>query len=311
MNKYIYVFILLFLLLSCQKENFKGEFDNVTLYYYGRSHSSTTYEIPLKFYNNGKEIAFFVLYSLSPDLENGVYNFNDSLHRNCQAFQHFAFVDKTFYKGVCKWEGNEITNGMVTVNKQGENYTFIIDIIDYKGENHKGTFKGKVKKENYHQQSKVNGLFAAAYIDNHTQWTLGVPEDYSGGITWLSVFSGDRLNGKAVNIIYSHSNPNDFTGVYYVNPNANGKYNSDGLAIQNAYDKHGVQSIQNKYKLVSGTFKVTQVNKPWQFKIDIDVVAENGDIIQGSFDGGEIWFSGYDYQTYANYIYADYYYKND
>jgi len=308
MNKYIYFLALSVLFFSCEEEEFRGEFDSVTLYYYGRSHSGLTYEVPLKFYSNGKETAFFVLYSLSPNLENGTYNYNDLLHFNCQTFRDFAFTNNTFYKNVCKWNNNVIIDGTVTVEKSNDNYTFLIDVTYIKGENHKGTFKGKVKKENYHKQSNVNGVFASASIDNCVNdRVFGLPEDYSGGLTWLTVSSGDILLGMTVNIICLRPSPNDFTGVYEVNPNANGRYSPDGSAIQNGYDKKGTLGVQNEYKLISGTFIVTRVDKPWRFKIDVDVVAENGDIIQGSFDGGEIWFSGYDYQNYADYNYADYY----
>jgi len=294
-------------LFSCGGPGPKGDFDNVTLYYYGRSNIGITYEVPLRFYSNGKEVAFFVLYSLSPDLENGVYNFNDSIYPSCQSFPDFAFVNKTFYKGVCRWKNNIIIGGTVTVEKKGDNYTFIIDVTDYKGEGHKSTFTGKVKKENYHQQSQINGIFASAVIFNDTgKPYYNLPADYLGGVTFLNVSYGDILYGIKVSVIYLHPNPNDFTGVYYVNPNANGLYNPDSYIIQNIYVEGLV--TQNTYRLASGTFKIIKIDKPWHFKIDVDVVASNGEVIQGSFDGGEIWFSDDSYPYYSGKNYADYYY---
>jgi hypothetical protein len=297
--KYFYFASLVSVLFfSCKEPKLEGEFDEVTLYYYGRSHSGTTYEVPLKFYINGKETAFFVLYSLSPDLESGVYSYNDSLYINCQIFNDFAFTDKTFYKKVCKMGGNEITDGTVTVERASDKYNFIIDVTDNKGVNHKGTFKGKVKKENYHQQSNVNGLFANASIEKCSPgFPYGLPENYDGGITWIELRAGDWVSGMEVNIIFLHSELNDFTGVHYAN---------SSLTLQSMYYKN--LEDRNHMRLVSGTFTVTRVDdKPYKFKIDVDVAAANGDIIQGSFDGGEIWFSGYGYQNYADYYYADYY----
>jgi len=317
MKKVFYFLFATLFLVSCREPEPKEDY-NVILYYYGRSNLGMTYEVPIRFHSDGKEIAFFVLYSLSPDLENGVYNYNDSIYPSCQSFPDFAFIDKTFYKGVCKWKNNIITGGTVTVDRQGDNYTFIIDVTDYKGENHKATFTGKVKKENYHQQSKINGIFAAADIFNDkNHWSHVLPADYSGGVTWLNIHYGYVLYWNKVNIMYLHPNPNDFTGVYYINPNANGIYNPDSYIIQNLYEK-GFGS-ENTYQLVSGTITVTRVDKPWSFKIDVDVVASDGNLIQGtfgdgeviqdSFDGGQIWFFGYDYPNYSGKNYADYYYS--
>ena len=154
-------------------------------------------------------------------------------------------------------------------------------------------------------ESKIN-VFAAADIFNDIHWAnaRNFPADYLGGITWVIVYNRyDRLSDIKINIIYRHPDPNDFTGVYHINPNANGLYNPDSYMIQNIYEK----SLDSIYWLVSGTLTVTRVDKPWSFKIDVDVVSENGEVIQGSFDGGSVCFYNYDYPNYSGKKYADYY----
>ncbi|MDR0829632.1 MAG: hypothetical protein LBN95_05935 [Prevotellaceae bacterium] len=308
MKKIIFYITFLLICISC-KNNDNSE---ITLYYYGRSPIGTTFEVPVRFYENGKEKAFFVFYSSDQNLESGVYEYNDTVYPPSFYWGiGFCYANKTFYKEVSKWESNYITGGNVNITRNGEQYTFLIDVTDNKGEKHIEKFEGKAKKESYHQQSIVKGEFSTADIENcmvETHFTSRLPADYSGGMTWLYLESGDVLNGKRINIIFLHSNANDFTGTYSVDANANGSYREGKDMIQNIVELYPKRS-QYDPKLISGTFTISKVDKPWHFKIDVDVVDDLGDIIQGSFDGGQITFSDYDYARYGNWNNVpDYYY---
>jgi hypothetical protein len=83
--------------------------------------------------------------------------------------------------------------------------------------------------------------------------------------------------------MYLHPDKNDPTGTYYINPNANHYYQEGENVYQNVCF-YGLVP-QNIASLVSGSITIARVDKPYKFKIDVDVVDENGRQIQGCFDG--------------------------
>jgi len=266
-------------------------FDEVIIYNYGYSQVGLTYNVPVKFFFNNKEIATFHLYSFSPDLESGVYNYYDKFVVVEQPFVEFKGVNKTFFKGDCKWGDNIITDGSVTVEKQGDNYTFIVDVTDNKGERHYGKFSGNVKKENWHTKSTL-GLFSSlilkdasdvVQIEGYKITTMYVDAGYSNRDGWAALSVGVY--------VIRPENENVFEGVYHI-----GEGILQGWYISNNYPVNDGSPFSAISKpLRSGTITITKVNKQWRYKVDVDVVDENGYEIKGSFTGNYMHFSfGYD-----------------
>ena len=260
------------------------------MYDYGRSPIGLTFDVPVKFLFNNKEMAMFHLYSCSPDLEDGVYSYNEKLVNTALSFYQYGCSDKTFFKGKCKWGNNIITGGTVTVERNNDDYTFVMDVVDNTGEIHYGIYQGKVKKENWHTKSNVN-MFVAGGLYNckgSMGAPVGTPQDFSGGISICGLETGDINKYIQVCFSFSHSDENSPTGTYNINPNANGYFYPD-ITVYVNYLR--VNQSATFYKLTYGTFTITRVNKPHKFRIDVDAVAENGYIIKGCYDGGEGWFS--------------------
>jgi len=297
MKKPFYFLFALFVFVSCNKPYNDNTFTDVTLYYYGYSGMGYTYEVPVRFFINKKVEAFFILYSIDKDLKEGVYNYNDVFVPNLGMWDYgnIVFTNFTFFKGKCKWKDNIITDGFVTVERNGNNYTFIIDVTDNTGAIHTGKYQGKVKKENFEIQSKIGGVFALASVENRIgdPWAgpVGLPSSYSGGNTWVQVEAGEKNDGYMVNMLYLHPDKNDPTGTYYVNPNANGYYREGEIVYQNLCSYNISQT--NTRQLLSGSITITRVDKPWKFRIDVNVTDEDGGHIQGCFDGVDMWLSGY------------------
>ena len=251
-----------------------------------------TYEVPIRFfYPNGKEMAFFILYSTDKDLKEGVYKYNDVFVPNTSWDFDIVYSNFTFFKGKCRWEGLNIIDGDVTVKKNNDEYEFILYVKDVTGEYHAAIFNGKVKKEKYETQSKIGGVFADASLDNRVgdPWAgpVGLPSNYNGGNTSLTLQAGEMNDGYIVSMHYLHPNKNDPTGTYYMNPNANGYYKPGEIIYQN--DCSYNITYANSRQLVSGSITITRVNKPHKFRIDVDVTDEKGGHIQGCFDGGAMF----------------------
>ena len=287
-------FYLIILILACFyscKPQFDEMFDEVIIYNYGYSQVGLTYNVPVKFFFNNKEIATFHLYSFSPDLESGVYNYYDKFVVVEQPFVEFKGVNKTFFKGDCKWGDNIITDGSVTVEKQGDNYTFIVDVTDNKGERHYGKFSGNVKKENWHTKSTL-GLFSSlilkdasdvVQIEGYKITTMYVDAGYSNRDGWAALSVGVY--------VIRPENKNVFEGVYHIGEGIlQGWCSYKGYPVDDG-SPYGVQLMG----LETGTITITKVNQHWRYRIDVDVVARNGYNIKGSFTGNYIHFSfGYD-----------------
>jgi hypothetical protein len=270
MKKILFLLFISLCVFSCKQE-INNEFDNVVLCYYGRSPIGTTFEVPVRFYNNGKEIATFTLYSYNDDLENGIYKYNDTTYAGVNWVRNSYYVDKTFYKGLCKWGDKIITDGSVTVTKGNDTYTFIVDVTDNTGEKHTGKFKGNVTKENKYPQSEIKGKFAEVYVTD-SGWQ-------GAHKLMIGLMGGDKFYG--LQIYYSmpcEEMPNDIVGLYQINDGSTdywSKYWSNGL----------VPFLESDcFKLVDGQITVSRDNN--KYKIDVDVTDVNGYRIQECFDGG-------------------------
>ena len=279
--------IISFILNSCEE---KPKGNNVTLYYYGYSGMGYTYEVPLRFYYGNEVIGFFKLYSTDKDLQEGLYTYNEKVvDMYGVGDSNVAYKDFTFFKNQCKWGDRYVTDGYVSVKKEGEIYTFVVSVQTADGIWHDWQYCGKIKKEKFEAQSEVQGFFADAYLGNRLLYNplgrpWGLPSDYSGGNTWVQVEAGTIYQSYIVSMLYTHPNANNPTGIYYVNSNANGYYQEGESAYQNECSYTGLSYI----KLESGFITITRVDKPYKFKIDVDVTDINGGHIQGSFDGGHI-----------------------
>jgi len=240
-------------------------FDSVVIYNYGYSQLGLTYDVPVKFFFKNKEIAIFHLYSFCDNLESGTYTYlgKPAVSKGVPFFD-YGCSNKTFFKGECKWGDNIITGGTVTVDRQGDKYTLIVDVTDSKGEQHYGKFDGKVKKEDWYKKSTL-GLFNGVGI-----WESSMQvEGYK--VTAIQIDAGDTKNNLTISLsIIKPENNNGITGVHQVYYNANRAY-----AIENGLEvcanscgyknypveeslPYGVPSVQ----LQSGTITITRVNKP-------------------------------------------------
>jgi len=298
MRTKIYLILLMFVCLySCKEQKFEEEFDSVVIYDYGNSQLGVTYDVPVKFFFNGKEIATFHLYSFSPNLESGIYICSDETAAAYQvAFSpEFKGVNKTFFKGDCKWENNIITGGSVTVDKQGDNYTFIVDVVDNTGKQHYGKYSGKVQKEDWYVKSEIGGIFCSVgFVEGYFQ-----PIDINYIGVRMQMDAGDIYNRLSVSLGFLlHIEDSDITRVYHINPNPTGNPNNatDGVysnfCIYKNYPAEGDNSGAFGINLTSGTITISRVNEKWQYRIDVDVIAENGYQIKGCFNGGEIKLFG-------------------
>jgi len=284
MRRIIYFTFVLFTLLSCKKE------DNirVIIYNYGRSEIGTTFDIPVKFIIDDKTEAIFRLYSYDQNLAEGIYQYNDKDIHDCRMWGPYNCTDKTFFKNRCKWGDKYVTDGYVSVEKESEIYTFVVGVQTTDGVWHNDyQYIGKVKRENWKTKSDVGGMFCALDITNainNPGTPHPLPQGYNGA-TMLCVATGDIYYGITFFLKYMHPEFDDPTGTYSITGND---------IIQKIYTPN-VTGFGTSIKLVSGTFTVTRVNKPWKFRVDIDVVDEKGRVIQGCFDGGELCG---DYGTY-------------
>ncbi|MDR1544166.1 MAG: hypothetical protein LBS50_07160 [Prevotellaceae bacterium] len=268
----MFVLLIVLSLFSC-KEDIDITFDKAIIYNYGHSEIGITYDIPVKFFVKNKEIAYFRLYSMDENLANGIYNYSDVDVVNYIPFGYRANCsDKTFFKDRCKWNNNTITRGSVTVEKQNDKYTFIVNITDNKGVQHRGKFSGKVKKEDWYEKSKTGGLFNCADIwESYRQ-----PNDGTFEFA-LQMNSGDTNNEIQLNATFIVNNPTDATGVY--------EFYNDVWCQYTNYPVQGSTARPNEFIQASGTIIITRVNEGWKYKVDVDVVSEKGVVIKGSFDG--------------------------
>jgi len=194
----IFVFLIVLFVSCCREREFDGTFDKVIIYEYGYSYMGLTYEIPVKFYADNKEIASFYLFSFDKYLESGVYNYTDSIVGTWHSFPDSRYSNKTFFKGRCKWGNNIIKGGTVTVDRQDENYTFIVDIVDNKGEQHYGKFSGKVEKEDWYIKSEIGGIFCVAAF--WETWGQGQPTDENYIGVNMQMDAGDIYNELKVSL---------------------------------------------------------------------------------------------------------------
>ena len=287
------MFIVLF--VSCEQKEFGSKFDKAVIYEYGYSYMGLTYEIPVKFYFNNKEIASFYLFSFDKYLESGVYNYTDVVVGTWHAFPESCYSNKTFFKGRCKWGDNIVTGGTIIVERRGEEHIITVDVVDNTGEQHYAVFSGKVHKENWHTKSEIGGIFCSAVF--WEGWEQPADENYKGVI--MQMDAGDIYNNLRVSLGFLLNKNSDITGTYHINPNAKGYISSavDGV-YQNTcgYKNYPVEGHTLQYSvdtgLVSGTIIISRVNEQWRYRIDVDVVAKNGFEIKGCFNGGEICLFG-------------------
>ena len=274
MRKILYFTFIIFTFLSCKEDE---TIEKVIIYDYGRSEIGTTFDIPIKFIIDEKTEAIFRLYSYDQNLEAGIYQYNDKDVKDCRMWGPFNCKDKTFFKDRCKWGSSYVTGGYVSVEKEGEIYTFVVSVQTTDGIWHDWQYNGKVKKQDWHEKSKIKGMFVELGLDDYKNKSPYLYPNYTGGVTMLSVEGGDASYCIRFFFIYMHENPDTPTGTYSIT--------GDNI-IQRIYLK-SIFSDTYTY-LVSGTFTVTRVDKPHKYRVDIDVVDENGRVIQGCFDGGHI-----------------------
>jgi len=216
MKKFIIFIFVLFTLFSCKKEP-KGDFESVTLYNYGRSKIGTTYDIPLKFIvNSTKEEVLFRLYSLDPNLAEGIYNYTDKDINDCRIWGPYNCTDKTFFKNRCKWGSSYIVDGYISVEKNKDIYTFVIGVYTQDGKLHTGQYEGKVQKKDWYEKSKIGGMFATLGVIDYKNFPPYLYPNYSGGVTMLGVQAGNSYYGLSFFILYMHENPNNPIGTYSI-----------------------------------------------------------------------------------------------
>jgi len=282
MKKIIYFIFIVFTFLSCEDK----DIEKVIIYDYGRSEIGTTFDIPIKFIIDDKTEAIFRLYSYDQNLEAGLYQYNDKNVDDCRMWGPFNCKNKTFFKNRCKWGDKYVVDGYVSVEKEGDIYTFVVGVQTTDGIWHNWQYSGKVKREDWYKKSNIGGMFCNLGVINainNPGTPRPLPEGYLGA-TLLGIESGDVYNCIRIFLKYMHPESDNPTGTYSITGND---------IIQRIY--YTTFLGFNSIKLVSGTFTITQVDKPHKYRVDIDVIDENGRVIQGCFDGGDLHG---DYGTY-------------
>ncbi|MDR0829633.1 MAG: hypothetical protein LBN95_05940 [Prevotellaceae bacterium] len=281
MKQYIYFLIFVsFILNSCKQPDLDNTFSKVEATYFGRTEIGTTFETTLDFYNGEKKEATIVLWSFVQDIESGVYIICPDIMTTTFGYKG-VYLNNTFSRTKCKWNEQLITGGTITVSKDKNTYTFILDLIDNKGNNHKGKYNGKVSVIDKSDTSPYNGMFVDAFV--HTcAWYGECPS--VGGLTYMGITAGDctflgtydKSYVRKISMVFTQPDIDDPTGTYNFADNC----------FQHKYVQYSRDGIFPMYQIVSGTLTIERVDKSYKFKICVDYVDETGDKVSGCFDGG-------------------------
>jgi hypothetical protein len=274
--KLILLLFSLFIIYSCNEEKFNNTFTDVNAIYYGRTELGYTFETQLVFSDKDKDKhnVILTLWSTSQELENCTYEIcPDIITANFS--QKGVYVNKTFARD-CKWNGNLITDGIVTVSKENGKYSFILDLIDNTGEKHKGQFKGTVSATDKSSTSQYKGLFTNIYFGNSA----------FSGYKLLIVDCGNLLSDSFEERAYfAYSRQVGFRFPLLENDPMTGVYDLTNSMFSQRDVRYNCNN--NKiYQIVSGTLTIERVNEPYKFKVCVDYIDENGEHLAGCFDGG-------------------------
>jgi len=153
MRKIFFILVSCLIFFSCEKENF----DKVKATYYGRTEVGYTFETRLTFYTKEQQEVNITLWSKKQELEEGDYIICPDIITAPFDYKG-VYVDKTFARN-CTFNGSLITDGTITIEKDGKQYTIILDVTDIRGNSIVGLYEREVLVEDKSHTSRYGGLF--------------------------------------------------------------------------------------------------------------------------------------------------------
>lgn len=271
MKNLLFILFAGILLVSCEKEQ---EITSVELYYKGRTVLHSTFHVSLKFFSEGELVLDMLLWSLDSTLESGRYTICPD--KVSGAWKTKGNVNKTFSRDACFWRGELIKDGYVDVLHDGDTYTFDINLIDAKGENHQVQYSGKVVSKRSPQITENLGFFHTLHLEKSTDQTNGNMDAYK-----MFLITGDLLDVyyRQLFIVFVPESATGIEGHYSI-----GESNVPRTRIYRSAIP-GPEGIPFK----SGTFSITRTDTYPTYRVDIDATTEDGERIRGSYINGEFY----------------------
>lgn len=272
MKKLLFVLLSGVLLISCEKE--RGEITSVELYYKGRTVLHSTFHVPLKFYSKDGLVLDMLLWSLDSTLENGRYTICPD--KPSDSWGDKGHINKTFSRDACFWRGELIKDGYIDVQRDGDTYSFDINLTDAKGENHVAQYSGKVANKRSSEITPYLGFFDSLCLEKTSEVNQ---EHQSVDVYYMSLTTGDGQN------VYYRQLWFYFTPKSLGSPEGYYNVESDNIDLEGTYVYRDVLTTQI-IPIVSGTFKITRTNSYPPYRVDIDVMTKDGERIKGDYING-------------------------
>lgn len=270
MKNLLFVLFTGVLLISCEKEPKATTIDSVELYYRGRTALHSTFHVPLKFYSEGELVLDMLLWSLDSTLESGRYTICPD--KISDGWGYKGNVNKTFSRDVCRWRGELIVDGYVDVENNGDTYSFDINLTGAKGKKHQAQYSGEVISKRSSEITKYLGFFHSLSLEKSNSFNR---DHYQ-----MSLVTGDLLG------VYHRQLWFFFVPESMVSPE--GSYNVENNYVFNAYVYRG-DSDFTTVPIIDGIFTITSTNSHPPYRVDIDVMTEDGERIRGSYINGDTY----------------------
>ncbi len=276
MRKIYFILFAGVLLISCEKEPKITTIDSVELYYRGRTVLHSTFHVPLKFYSEGELVLDMLLWSLDSTLESGRYTICPD--EMSGGWYEKGYVNKTFSRDACRWRGELIKDGYVDVLHDGDTYTFDINLIDAKGKNHTVQYSGNVINKQSPQITDYLVFFYELILDktkalNQENEEVDVFDMFLTTGDWLEVYYRQLF---IVFIPESLESPEE-------------NYNVENSNVLHAYVNKELVPKDPIISITSGTFSITPTNSNPPYRVDVDVMTEDGEHIRGSYINGQFY----------------------
>ena len=206
-------------------------------------------------------------------------------------------------------QSNDLFDGGVTVNKEGDEYEISINFEDEEGVKVTGYYKGKLKYFEAIPNNNNNGYFKVE--DTEYKLTLGAMQSYQVGAFPKSIFTPIWLHSKGINsykdelmgsamfkgkgdgISFYLNSQNDKldNGEYTFNDSGEeriGTFYFSAYSIDKEIEKD-VNKVSKSHQITGG--KIT-VNK-WGviYSIDIDCTDNNGKKVTGYYNGPLLFYN--------------------
>ena len=258
--------------ISCKKE--EQTIDSVELYYKGRTVIHSTFNVPLKFYANGKLVLEMLLWSLDSTLESGRYTLCPD--KPSGGWSEKGNINKTFSREHCFWNGRLIKDGYIDVNKYGNKYTFHINLIDVKGKQLITEYSGNIANKTSSTITPYLGFFNSFSLEKTKKF----------------------VDGKATDVFIVSARTGDWLSVYYREIHI--FFRTESMTFPEGY--HSIKDTETypaylyreqfcgqQANIVSGSFSITPTSSYPPYRLDMDITTEDGEHILGNYINGELY----------------------